>query len=120
SEVITFKQNMGEGKENVAIKPNEYYAPIKIPNSSVANQNLKGTIFKDDSGNFRDVDYIIITAPFLVQPALRLANFHKRMSNLNVKVVTTDKIYEEFSSGKQDIARSEEHTSELQSRENLV
>lgn len=104
AEVITFKQNMGEVREYVAVNPNDYYAPIKIPNSSVANQNLKGTIFKDDSGNFRDVDYIIITAPFLVQPALRLANFHKRVSNLNVKVVTTDKIYEEFSSGKQDIA----------------
>src|SRR5699024_2272062 len=44
------------------------------------------------------------TAPFLLQPALRLANHHKTVQGLNVKVVTVDKIYEEFSSGKQDIS----------------
>ncbi len=101
---LTFKQTLGEIREYVAINPNAYFAPIKIPNSSVANQDLKGSIFKDESGNFKDVDYIIITAPFLIQPALRLANHHRNLQGLNVKVVTTDKIYEEFSSGKQDIS----------------
>lgn len=101
---LTFKQTMGEVREYVALNPNNYYAPVKIPNSSVSNQDLKGSVFRDDSGNFRDVDYIIITAPFLIQPALRLANHHKNLQGLNVKVVTTDKIYEEFSSGKQDIS----------------
>ena len=100
---ISFKQNLGQVREYVAVNPNDYYSPVKIINSSVANQDLKGSIFKDDSGNFKDVDYIIITAPFLIQPALRLANFHKNQRGLNVKVVTTDRIYEEFSSGKQDI-----------------
>ncbi len=99
---ISFKQNMGRIREYVAINPNDYYAPIKIPNSYVANQDLKGSILMDESGNFQDLDYIIITAPFLIQPALRLASFHKGRG-LSVKVVTTDKIYEEFSSGKQDI-----------------
>ena len=101
---ITFKQTMGEVREFVAINPNDFYAPVKIPNSSVVNQDLKGSIFKDESGNFRDVDYVIITAPFLIQPALRLANHHRNLQGLNVKVVTTDKIYEEFSSGKQDVS----------------
>ena len=100
---IAFKQTMGKVREYVAINPNNYYTPIKIANSSVGNQDLKGTIFKDESGSFKDVDYIIITAPFLIQPALRLANHHKNLQGLNVKVVTTDRIYEEFSSGKQDI-----------------
>ena len=101
---LTFKQTMGEVREYVAINPNNYYTPIRIPNSSVSNQDLKGSIFRDESGNFKDVDYIIITAPFLIQPALRLASHHRNLQGLNVKVVTTDKIYEEFSSGKQDIA----------------
>ena len=101
---LTFKQTMGEVREYVAVNPNNYFAPVKIPNSSVANQDLKGSVFKDESGNFRDVDYIIITAPFLIQPALRLASHHRNLQGLNVKVVTTDKIYEEFSSGKQDIS----------------
>src|SRR5690554_3835176 len=100
---IAFKQPMGKKREYVAINPNNYFTPVKIANSSVGNQDLKGTIFKDESGAFKDVDYIIITAPFLIQPALRLANHHKNLQGLNVKVVTTDRIYEEFSSGKQDI-----------------
>lgn len=100
---FAFKQNMGELREYVAVNPNDYYLPVRIANSSVPNQDLKGSIFKDESGSFKDVDYIIITAPFLIQPALRLANYHRELRGLNVKVVTTDKIYEEFSSGKQDI-----------------
>ncbi|HET8803726.1 MAG TPA: type IX secretion system sortase PorU, partial [Aequorivita sp.] len=100
---FSFKQTMGEVREYVAVNPNNYFVPIKIAQSVVPNQNLKGTIFNDESGNFKDIDYIIITAPFLIQPALRLATHHKNLNGLNVKVVTTDKIYEEFSSGKQDI-----------------
>jgi len=100
---FSFKAALGEIRKYIAINPSDYYIPVKIAHSRVPNQNLKGTIFNDTSGNFQDIDYLIITAPFLVQPALRLASYHKNYNNLNVKVVTTDKIYEEFSSGKQDI-----------------
>ena len=98
-----FKADLGELREYIAINPNDYYMPIIGAQTTVPNQNLKGTIFYDTSGNFKDIDYIIITAPFLIQPALRLATHRKNIDGLNVKVVTTDKIYQEFSSGKQDI-----------------
>lgn len=101
---LSYKANLGEIRQYVAINPTDYFVPTKIAKSVVQNQNLKGTIFQDENGEFKDVDYIIITAPFLIQPALRLANYHKNLNGLNVKVVTTDKIYEEFSSGKQDIS----------------
>ncbi|MEM7085566.1 MAG: type IX secretion system sortase PorU [Bacteroidota bacterium] len=101
---ISFKANLGEIREYVAVNPNDYFTPVRAAVTQVPNQDLKGTIFNDASGNFQDIDYLIVTAPFLIQPALRLANHHKNISGLNVKVVTTDKIYEEFSSGKQDIA----------------
>ncbi len=104
SNVFSFKAAMGEIRKYVAINPNDYFAPLEIAQSQIPNQNLKGTVFNDESGNFKDVDYLIVTAPFLIQPALRLANHHKNVTGLNVKVVTTDKIYEEFSSGKQDIS----------------
>jgi len=100
---ITFKATLGTSRKYVAVHTADYYTPVKINNPRVFNQNLKGSVFKGESGSFQDVDYLIVTAPFLLQPALRLANFHKINSGLNVKVVTTDKIYEEFSSGKQDI-----------------
>ncbi|MEM0518116.1 type IX secretion system sortase PorU [Aequorivita flava] len=101
---FSFKQTLGQVREYVAVGPSNYLAPVKVAQPVVQNQNLKGTIFKDGSGNFRDVDYLIITAPFLIQPALRLATYHKNLQGLNVKVVTTDKIYEEFSGGSQDIS----------------
>lgn len=101
---FSFKQTLGEVRKYVAVNPNNYYIPTKIAQSAVQNQNLKGTIFKDESGNFKDVDYIIIAPPFLIQPALRLAQHNKELQGLNVKVVTTDRIYEEFSSGRQDIS----------------
>lgn len=101
---MNFKANLGEIREYVAVNPNNYFTPVQAAVRQVPNQDLKGTIFNDASGNFEDIDYLIVTAPFLIQPALRLANHHKNVTGLNVKVVTTDKIYEEFSSGKQDIS----------------
>lgn len=101
---ISFKQTLGQVRNYVAVNPSDYYTPTRIAQSAVQNQNLKGTIFNDESGNFKDVDYIIITAPFLIQPALRLATHNKITQGLNVKVVTTDRIYEEFSSGRQEIS----------------
>jgi hypothetical protein len=104
AESFSFNATLGEVRKYVAVNPNDYFEPTEISRSRVANQNLKGSIFNDESGNFKDIDYLIIAPSFLIQPALRLANHHKTYSGLNVKVVTTDKIYEEFSSGKQDIS----------------
>ncbi|QNJ97991.1 type IX secretion system sortase PorU [Constantimarinum furrinae] len=100
---LSFKANLGELRKYVAVNPSDYFVPVAGAQTVVSNQNLKGTIFNDSSGNFQDIDYLIITAPFLIQPALRLATHHKNLNGLNVKVITTDRIYEEFSSGKQDI-----------------
>ncbi|PVW13302.1 peptidase C25 [Marixanthomonas spongiae] len=100
---LTFKAVMGTARKYVAVHTGDYRTPVQISDPRVFNQNLKGSVFKGPSGAFQDVDYLIVTAPFLLQPALRLANLHKTQSGLNVKVVTTDKIYQEFSSGKQDI-----------------
>ncbi len=101
---ISFKTFMGEIREYVALNPSDFYSPIEVAQARVTNQNLKGTIFNDQSGNFEDIDMLIVTAPFLIQPALKLARHREEVSGLNVKVVTTDKIYEEFSSGRQDIS----------------
>lgn len=104
SSSLSFKATLGEVREYVAVNQNDYYSPIVISQSLVPNQNLKGTIFKDESGDFKDIDYLIVTPSFLIQPALRLASHRYDIDGINVKVVTLDKIYQEFSSGKQDIA----------------
>ena len=100
---ISAKANLGVVSEFIVIDESDYYSPLKETSTIVYNQNLKGTIFKNSSGDFQDVDYLIITPAFLANSAERLANFHRSYSNLNVKVVVLDGIYAEFGGGKQDI-----------------
>ncbi len=99
SSAFSFKAYLGDLKEYQTVVPANYYSPIMISNPRVSNQNLKGAIFANG-----DVDYLIITSPDLRSAAERLAQFHKVHSKLNTKVVTTNAIYEEFSSGKQDVS----------------
>lgn len=102
--LFSFAANLGEVRKYIAVDSGDYYTPLLDAQTKVVNQNLKGTIFKNAQGEFQDIDYLIITPSFLNAPAERLANFHRNYSKLNVKVVNLEKIYEEFSSGKQDIA----------------
>lgn len=102
--VFSFKASLGEIRKYIAIDPADYFTPLKENQSKIANQNLKGTLFKNTQNSFQDIDYIIVTPRFLVSQAEKLANFHRTYSNLNVKVIALENIYQEFSSGKQDIA----------------
>ena len=100
---FSFKVDLGETRKYIAIDPSDYYNPLRDSQAKVVNQDIKGTIFNNAQGQFQDIDYLIISPSNLASEAERLANFHRNYSNLTVKVVTLDKIYEEFSSGKQDI-----------------
>ncbi|MFD2891148.1 type IX secretion system sortase PorU [Flavobacterium chuncheonense] len=101
---FSFKVNLGTKRKYVVVEDLDYYEPLKESNARVVNQNLKGTVFLNNQGVFQDIDYLIITPDFLKSQAERLANFHRVNSGLKVKVVTTESIYQEFSSGKQDVA----------------
>lgn len=101
---FTFKANLGELRKYIALDASDYFTPLKNNQTKIANQNLKGTLFKNAQGQFQDIDYVIITPKNLTVQAEKLANFHRSYSNLNVKVIPLEAIYQEFSSGKQDIA----------------
>ena len=101
---FSFKVNLGTARKYVVVDLSDVYAPSKETTSTVANQNIKGTIFKDVSGNFEDIDYLIFTPQFLVNQAEALANFHRANSGMSVRVVALENLYHEFSSGKQDVA----------------
>ena len=60
----------------------------------VPNQNLH---------SFRNIDYLIVTHPDFSEEAERLADFHRTNGTLDVLVATVGQIYNEFSSGGQDI-----------------
>ena len=101
---FSFKVPLGDTRKYIAIDLSDLYTPLKENSTRVANQNVKGTIFKNSQGVFQDIDYLIVTPEFLKPQADKLATFHSNYSRLNVKTVTLESIYEEFSSGKQDIA----------------
>ncbi len=101
--LFSVKVQLGEIRKYVALDNADFYTPLKESNTKVANQNLKGTIFKNAQNQFQDIDYLIITPNFLNNQAEKLANFHRNNSGMSVKVVNLDVIYQEFASGKQDI-----------------
>lgn len=61
----------------------------------IPNQDLHG---------LPQVNYLLVTAPGLLQQANQLADFHRNTLGHTVAVATTEQIYNEFSGGKQDIA----------------
>ena len=99
---FSFKTNLGTLKIYQAVGP-DFYVPRKTNNTNVPNQDIKGTVFLDAQGEFKDVDYLIITPDYLRAQAERLAQINRTQNNLNVKVYTLESIYQEFSSGMQDI-----------------
>ena len=60
----------------------------------VVNQNLHGQA---------PADLLIITAEEFLEAAERLAEFHVQQDAMTVNIATTEQIYNEFSSGKQDL-----------------
>src|SRR4030095_1417655 len=83
---------------NDAVRLREYIA--FNPTNALIPGNA-GRIQNQDLHNLQQTDYLIITNSLLFSQAERLASFH-RQRNLKVTVITTDKIFNEFSSGMQD------------------
>ncbi|NQW28732.1 MAG: type IX secretion system sortase PorU [Flammeovirgaceae bacterium] len=71
-----------------------YQAPNPFKINKIKNQNI--SILSPRDG-------IIITHPDFLVEAKRLANFHLTHDQLDIAVVTTTEIYNEFSSGMQDV-----------------
>lgn len=76
----------------VAFNGDEYFTPELV--GEVANQNIHALPL---------TEYFIIARKDFLDEANRLADFHRNKSNLKIKVVTLEEIYNEFSGGSQDI-----------------
>ena len=90
----SFKINGGSLSEFLLIPENDFYSPNLLENSEVENQNLH---------SLQNIDYVIITNDELFSEAQRLADYHLENSGLITKVVKLKHIYNEFSSGIQDV-----------------
>ena len=88
----TFKSLNDTLKEYIAINSSEFLIPEFV--EEVGNQNLHA---------LKNIDYLIIAHPDFLDEANRLGEFHSQNQELSVYVTTPQKIYNEFSSGSQDI-----------------
>lgn len=90
---ITFNSSTSNLKEFLAVN---IFGNFSSPTAEggVSTQNLHGLGFQD---------YIIVTDASLISAANRLADFHRQRNQMRVVVVDKNQIYNEFSSGKQDI-----------------
>jgi len=104
--VFTIKSSSGEVDQYLALDENDLLSPRVVADSRVENQDLKGNIFRNSiqSNNEGELDYLIITRDEYIGAANRLADFRRSQDGFEVKVVTIDQIYNEFSTGQQDIA----------------
>ncbi|NTW25527.1 MAG: type IX secretion system sortase PorU, partial [Lentimicrobium sp.] len=88
----TFRRASSKLNELLAFDGTSFMSPV--PGEKVVNQNLHAT------GNY---DMILITHPEFAEEAERLAMLHNNKGDVSVTVISLPEIYNEFSSGIQDI-----------------
>ncbi len=86
-----FVNNCSRLREYVAFNATNFLTPLSA--GRVSNQNLH---------NISPKDHIIIVHPPFLAQAQRLAQFHQQQNGLRSLVVTTEQVYNEFSSGSPD------------------
>ncbi len=91
--VMSFNEDASSLHRFIAIDGTQFSTPAFI--EKAANQNLH---------SYSPKDYIIITSPLLKSDAERLAAHHVAKRGLKTLIVTPQEIYNEFSSGSQDIS----------------
>jgi hypothetical protein len=79
-------------REYCVFTVNQAYKPVTY--GLIPNQNLHG---------IQQADYIIVTHPNYLSEASRIAKIHEDIDSLSYTIVTTQQIYNEFSSGTPDI-----------------
>jgi hypothetical protein len=87
--------------------------------NSFLTPNLIGMIENQNLHNISlDVNYVIISHPIFLTQANRLSDIHEYYDNLTSVVVTPQQIYNEFSSGMQDVAAIRDFLKMLYDRQN--
>lgn len=92
---IEFVQSISPNESVEYIVFNNSEAKYPLNATKISNQNLHG---------LPQAEYLIITHPNFISEAERIAKFHTDYDNLSSVVVTTQQIYNEFSSGAQDVS----------------
>ena len=76
---------------------------ITFANGSYLSVETKGIVENQNLHSLPNANMIIVTHPTFLKQANEVAAFHREKDNLTVNVVTTQQIFNEFSSGSQDV-----------------
>ena len=93
SNLVVFRLHTDTLKEFTAFDGSSFY-PVQSF-TKIDNQDLHSLAGKPD--------LVIVTNPAFINQANTIATFHQQHDQMNVFITTPDKIYNEFSSGAQDI-----------------
>jgi len=89
---LTFKATTDTLRQFIAFNGSAYFATEFV--EKIENQSLHA---------ISNIDYLIISHPDFMDQAQQLASFHTEQSGLKVYITTPGLIYNEFSSGSQDV-----------------
>lgn len=85
-----------------ATEVSRYLAIDPTAAASYPKPEITGVVPNQNLHSLSPVDMIILTHPNFVSQANTLAQAHREKSNLTVEVITTEQVYNEFSSGTPD------------------
>ncbi|HIE72729.1 MAG TPA: type IX secretion system sortase PorU, partial [Flavobacteriales bacterium] len=106
--ILSFNDSLNELHQYLAFNSSAYLTPTL--KGSISNQNLHNI--------FSDIEYVIVSHPDFLNAANRLANFHSNFDDLTSVIVTPQQIYNEFSSGMQDVSAIRDFLKMLYDRPN--
>ncbi len=92
-DVLEFVLSTDDYRDFVAFDESEFHKPVS--GFAVENQDLH---------SISSVNYIIISPEKFMDQATRLSQLHADADDLQIKIVTPEQIYNEFSSGSQDLS----------------
>lgn len=87
---------------SLKIKADTVCSVIMFSGSNFPTPTLKGKTENQNLHAWEATDFVIVTAPAFLEQAERLAELHRRYDGINVKIATTQQVYNEFSSGTKD------------------
>lgn len=102
----TNAKNMSLSGSNYLFESNAYFdnAFVAFNTENAYTPNTPTSIENQDLSSLSSIDYVIVTYPDFIAYANRLAQVHQEVSGVSTAVVTTEQIYNEFSSGGQDLS----------------
>ncbi len=103
--LISFRAMADTLNEFCVAPANDYFSAVFV--SKISNQNLHA---------IQQADYVVVAHPLFLNQAKRIALLHQQKEGLTFAVATTDQIYNEFSSGRQDVSAIRDFVRMLYSR----